>query len=96
MQYNIPYKEEAMQSQLTVRLPEDLDQEITNAAKRLRLKRSDIVRLALEQYLREPGVQEEQAPYGKVKHLIGSVKSGIADLGTAHREHLIRRIKRHE
>jgi len=83
-----------MSSQLTVRLPEDLDHEITNAAKRLRLKRSDIVRLALEQYLREPQVQEEQAPYGKVKHLLGSVKSGIPDLGTSHREHLVKRIKR--
>lgn len=84
-----------MQSQLTVRLPEDLDQEVAHAAKRLRLKRSDIVRLALEQYLREPHVQEEQAPYGKVKHLLGSVKSGLSDLGTSHREHLVRRIKRH-
>jgi len=40
-----------MQSQLTVRLPEDLDREVSNAAERLRLKRSDIVRLALEQFL---------------------------------------------
>lgn len=83
-----------MQSQLTIRLPEDLDQEINDAAKRLRLKRSDIVRLALEQYLREPHVQEEQAPYGKVKHLVGSVKSGIPDLGASHREHLVKRIRR--
>ena len=81
-----------MQSQLTVRLPEDLDQEVTNAAKRLRLKRSDIVRLALEQFLREPRVQEEETPYGNVKHLLGSVKSGIPDLGTSHREHLVKQI----
>jgi len=84
-----------MQSQLTVRLPEDLDRDVANAAKRMHLKRSDIVRLALEQYLREPHVQEEQAPYDNVKHLIGSIKSGIADLGTFHREHLVKRIKRH-
>lgn len=84
-----------MQSQLTVRLPEDLDQEVTEAARRMHLKRSDIVRLALEQYLRESRVQEEQIPYGSVKDLIGSVKSGIPDLGTSHREHLVTRIKRH-
>lgn len=84
-----------MQSQLTVRLPEELDREVTDAAKRLRLKRSDIVRLALERFLHEPQVvREEQIPYENVKHLIGSVKSGISDLGSAHREHLIRRIKR--
>jgi predicted transcriptional regulator len=85
-----------MQSQLTVRLPEDLDREVSNAAERLRLKRSDIVRLALEQFLHEPHVKEEQAPYGNVKHLLGSVKSGIADLGSSHRDHLIKKIKRHE
>lgn len=84
-----------MQSQLTVRLPADLDEAVTRAAKQLRLKRSDIVRLALEQYLSEPQVREEQAPYGRVKHLIGSIESGLPDLGSAHREHLMKRIKRH-
>lgn len=84
-----------MQSQLTVRLPADLDEAVTRAAKQLRLKRSDIVRLALEQYLQEPQVREEQAPYGRVKRLIGSIESGLPDLGSAHREHLMKRIKRH-
>ncbi len=85
-----------MASQLTVRLPDDLDREITKAAQRLRLKRSDIVRLALVQYLREPDIREDQAPYERVKHLIGSVRSGIADLGSSHRKHLVERIRRRE
>lgn len=84
-----------MQSQLTVRLPDDLEREITQIAKKLRLKRSDIVRMALEQFIQEPHVKEERAPYGKVKHLIGAIDSGIPDLGEAHREHLIKRIKKH-
>jgi metal-responsive CopG/Arc/MetJ family transcriptional regulator len=84
-----------MQSQLTVRIPEDLDREVTDAARRLQLKRSDIVRLALVRYLREPCAEEEVAPYGKVKHLIGSIRSGVSDLGTRHRQHLVSRIKRH-
>jgi metal-responsive CopG/Arc/MetJ family transcriptional regulator len=88
-------RENAMQSQLTVRLPEDLDREVTDAARRLQLKRSDIVRLALVQYLREPRAQEDLAPYGKVKHLIGSIRSGVADLGLSHRQHLVARIRRH-
>lgn len=83
-----------MQSQLTVRLPEDLSRTLTRTANRLRLKRSDIVRMALQHYLCEPRVQEDLAPYGRVKHLVGSVRSGIADLGTSHREHLLERLKR--
>ncbi len=83
-----------MQSQLTVRLPEDLDREVADAARRLQLKRSDIVRLALVQYLREPHTREDESPYGRVKHLLGSIKSGVSDLGTSHREHILARIKR--
>jgi predicted transcriptional regulator len=41
-----------MNSQLTVRLPGDLDREVSAAARRMQLKRSDIVRLALMRYLR--------------------------------------------
>jgi metal-responsive CopG/Arc/MetJ family transcriptional regulator len=85
-----------MQSQLTIRLPEELEREDADAARRLRLKRSDIVRLALERFLSEPQVREEQSPYAKVKNLLGSVKSGVSDLGSAHREHLVKRIRRHE
>ena len=83
-----------MRSQLTVRLPDDLDREVTKYASRLRLKRSDIVRMALERFLKEPAVQEEGVPYRKVSVLIGSVSSGVPDLGSAHREHLIKRIKK--
>jgi metal-responsive CopG/Arc/MetJ family transcriptional regulator len=84
-----------MQSQLTVRLPEDLDRELANYAKRLRLKRSDIVRMALERFFGEPQVREERSPYGRVKHLLGSIESGIPDLGSRHREHLLKRIRKH-
>lgn len=83
-----------MQSQLTVRLPDDLEREIARMAKDLRLKRSDIVRMALEQFVREPRVKEDQAPYGKVKNLIGAVESGVPDLGQAHRDHLVKRIRK--
>ncbi len=83
-----------MQSQLTVRLPDDLNHELTEAAARLRLRRADIVRLALQRYLLEPRLQEDLAPWVKVKHLVGSIESGVADLGTSHREHLVKRMKR--
>ena len=84
-----------MQSQLTVRLPDDLEQEVSKYAKKLRLKRSDIVRMALESFFQESYVQEESVPYKKVSNLIGSITSGLSDLGSSHREHLLKRIKKH-
>ncbi len=83
-----------MQSQLTVRLSDDLEKEISNLSKKLYLKRSDIVRMALEKFLDEFQVREESKPYEKVKNLIGTVSSGISDLGEAHREHLLKKFKR--
>ena len=83
-----------MRAQLTVRLPEDLEKAVADHARRLRLKRSDVVRMALERFFREPAVQEESVPYRKVSSLIGSVSSGVPDLGSAHREHLTMRLKK--
>ncbi|RJP59804.1 MAG: hypothetical protein C4549_01830 [Deltaproteobacteria bacterium] len=81
-----------MQSQLTVRLPGDLEREVSNYAKKLRLKRSGIVRMALERFLRESYVLEQDMSYKKV-NLIGVISSGVSDLGSSHREHLLKRIK---
>jgi len=82
-----------MQSQLTVRLSDDLDKDISTLAKRLRLKRSDIVRMALERFLGE-FQGEESRPYEKVKNLIGTISSGIPDLGEAHRKYLLKKFKK--
>jgi metal-responsive CopG/Arc/MetJ family transcriptional regulator len=85
---------EIMRSQLTVRLPDDLDKAVAEHAKQLRLKRSDIVRMALERFFKESVVQEEGVAYRRVSGLIGSVSSGVPDLGSAHREHLVKRLKK--
>ncbi|RJR15302.1 MAG: ribbon-helix-helix domain-containing protein [Nitrospiraceae bacterium] len=83
-----------MQSQMTVRLPEDLDKEITNLSRKLRLKRSYIVRMALEKFLEDFNVKEETVPYERVKDLIGSISSGIPDLGESHRKHLLKKLNK--
>jgi len=82
-----------MQSQLTVRLSDDLAKDISNLSKRLHLKRSDIVRMALEKFFDEFHVKKENKPYDNVKNLIGTISSGIHDLGESHREHLLRKFK---
>ncbi len=83
-----------MNSQLTVRLPDNLEKEISMIARKLQLKRADIVRMALERFVKQAEVEEENSPYDRVKRLLGSVSSGISDLGESHREHLLRKFKR--
>ena len=81
-----------MESQLTLRLPAALAGKLERSAKRLQRNRSDVVRLALDQFLAaEPAAMR---PVERVRDLLGSVTSGVPDLGTKHREHLIARLRR--
>lgn len=83
-----------MNSQLTVRLPQDLNDGITDIARKMRLKRSDIVRVAIEKFIEEFEGKEEDRPYERVRKLIGRIETGISDLGERHREYLVERIKK--
>ncbi len=95
LQFRIAYKQEdAMESQVTVRLPETLNKNISAFARKMRLKRSDIIRLALENFVGSTQTKENDNPFERVKDLIGSISSGAPDLGTRHREHLISRIRK--
>lgn len=84
-----------MNSQLTVRLPDTLEKNISSLAKKLHLKRADIVRMALENFVKQAEGDEESSPYDRVKSLLGSVSTGISDLGESHREHLLKKFKRY-
>lgn len=81
-----------METQLTVRLPADLDSKMRERAKRLRLKKADIVRMALVDFLEGPELTGR--PYDRVKHLAGSINTGVPDLGERHREYLIQKIRK--
>ena len=80
-----------MDAQLTLRLPGTLNAKLERSAKRLKRKRSDVVRLALEQFLETAPATR---PIERVRDLLGSVESGVPDLGQNHREYLIRRLRR--
>jgi predicted DNA-binding protein len=89
MQFN--RRNTTMESQLTLRLPGALSEKLERSARLLRRKRSDVVRLALEQFLdSEPEIR----PVERVRDLLGRIESGVPDLGQRHREHLIRRLRR--
>lgn len=79
-----------MEQQLTLRLPAELASRLAKAAQRLQRKRSEVVRLALEQYL---AVEVDSRPVERVRDLLGRVESGLPDLGQRHREYLLRRLK---
>ncbi|MBI5648894.1 MAG: ribbon-helix-helix protein, CopG family [Chloroflexi bacterium] len=79
-----------MEQQLSLRLSETLTKQLDAAARRLHRNRSDVVRLALEQFL---AVQIETRPIDRVRDLIGRVESGVPDLGQQHRAYLKKRIR---
>jgi predicted DNA-binding protein len=80
-----------MDRQLTLRLPAPLADKLDRSARRLRRKRSEVVRQALEQFL---DTQPEVRPIERVRDLLGRVESGLPDLGQRHRDYLIQRLRR--
>jgi len=75
-----------MERQLTLRMPAELAQKLERAARRLRRKRSEVVRLALERFLDEGASQLNVRPIERVRDLLGRVESDIPDLGQRHRD----------
>ena len=80
-----------MERQLTLRLPVALAEKLERSARRLKRKRSEVVRQALEHFL---DTQPEVRPIERVRDLLGSIESGRPDLGQRHRDYLIRRLRR--
>jgi hypothetical protein len=82
-----------MEHQLTVRIPASLSERLTRRALSTKRKPSELVRLALEAFLGETRATPVTRPIDLVRDLIGSVDSGIPDLGQRHREYLIWRLR---
>lgn len=81
-----------METQLTIRLPVDLSQALARASRTSGRKSSEIVRAALRDYL---GTQPAGSrPAERVRGLIGSLESGIPDLGEQHRAYIIESLSR--
>ena len=78
-----------MPDQLTIRLPDELSAMLEAAALRLRRKRSEVVRMALEQFLRN-----RSEPVGRrVESLFGSLETGVPDLADRHREYVLESLR---
>jgi len=83
-----------VERQLTLRMPADLATKLDKVARHTRRKRSEIVRLAVEQFLGEAETKVERRPIELVRDLLGSMESGVPDLGQRHRDYLLKRLRR--
>jgi metal-responsive CopG/Arc/MetJ family transcriptional regulator len=81
-----------VQEQVTVRLPEDLSRALKLASRRMQRRSSEIVRLALRQFLGTPMPGSRAAD--RVKGLIGSLESGVPDLAEKHRAYVLESLRR--
>lgn len=81
-----------MEQQLTVRMSDELLEKLDKKAAALSRRRSEVVRLAIEQYLQE--TSEGDRPIDRVRDLLGRHESGIPDLGLNHRKGLLERLGR--
>jgi Arc/MetJ-type ribon-helix-helix transcriptional regulator len=79
--------------QLTVRMPDQYTKKLNVLSKKMGLKRSDVVRLALKQFLDKNSEGIEPSPFEKAERLLGVAESGIKDLGQRHRHYLIQKVR---
>lgn len=82
-----------MEKQLTVRVPGDLTIRLDRVARRTGRKRSELVRLALEQFLDGSSRRIARRPIQLVRDLLGTFESGLPDLGQRHRDYLLNRLR---
>jgi hypothetical protein len=82
-----------MQDQLTVRLPEDLSRALRAASRRMQRKNSEIVRLALRQFL-QSALPSGIRPADRARSLVGTLESGVPDLAEEHRAYVIESLRR--
>ncbi len=80
--------------QITVRLPDEDAEKIDLLSKRLGMKKSDIIRLVIRRFVEENSPGNERTPFDRVKDLVGGGASGIPDLGSRHREHLLKKLRK--
>ncbi len=75
-------------------MPDEYEEKIALLAKRMGLKRSDIVRMALKQFVEENLETDQRTPFQRIGHLLGTAESGVKDLGQRHRDYLMKKIRK--
>ena len=84
-----------MNTQFSVRLPEDLHNALRQVSRQSGMKSAEIVRQALREHLHlHPDHNAHRSPAARSAHLLGSLESGIPDLAERHREYLLAMLTR--
>jgi metal-responsive CopG/Arc/MetJ family transcriptional regulator len=83
-----------MSTQVVVRMPDRLVRELDQASRMMSRRRSEVIRMAVEQWVSAGSNGGQRTTAGRVRHLIGSLDSGIPDLARRHREYLIKSLRR--
>ena len=82
-----------MDDQLTVRLSPELNRALRAAARQMERKPSEVVRMALREYLAHPA-PDGSRPVDRVRGLLGSLDSGVPDLARKGRAAALESVKR--
>ncbi|WP_045220544.1 ribbon-helix-helix protein, CopG family [Desulfonatronum thioautotrophicum] len=83
--------------QMTIRVPDEFMEQVNHISLRTGLKKSDIARLAIKDFLERFDFQDQEVkPIQNASDLIGVVRSGISDLGRNHRRYILEGIKGRE
>ena len=82
-----------MEDQLTIRFPRELSKALKAKAARMQRKPSEVVRMAVAEFL-QLSHEAEESPVKRVGHLIGSLDSRVPDLAIRHREYVLKKLRR--
>ena len=82
-----------MQRQVTLRIDNALANRLEHLARRMRRGRSEVIRLALEEFSAAAPEQPARRPIELVHDLIGRLETGVPDLGQRGRQHLVKRLR---
>jgi len=82
-----------MEDQLTIRFPRELNQALKERAARMKRKPSEVVRIAVAEFL-QISVEQTEFPADRVKRLLGSLETRVPDLALRHREYVLRKLRR--
>lgn len=79
-----------MSGQITIRIPDELIKALDIRAKRMRRKRAQLVRMAIERFVEESDERRMKTSYERAVELglVGPVEMGPYDLAERHREYL--------